>query len=181
MALAITFGTGCRQLPGTAQQQGAVIGGTGGAIAGAAVAENKVLGALIGGALGAGGGYLIGANRDRIVGKDHAGAQTAVENAQSNPATAEQARNALTADINADGFVTLDEVAAMKDAGLTDDQILARLRATDQVFELTSTQEKFLRDRGFSRSAVTEMRHINRDTREQLLRGSDDVISRPPP
>lgn len=179
---AFALGTGCRQLPGTPEQQGAVIGGTGGAIAGAAVSENKLLGALIGGAVGAGGGYLIGANRDRIVGKDRDAAQRAVENAQTNPATAEQARYALTADVNLDGFVTLDEVTAMKDAGISDEEILKRLRATDQVFELTPEQEKQLLNRGLSRSTVTEMRHINRETRERLLRGdSDDVISRPAP
>lgn len=178
---AVALGTGCRQLPGTPEQQGAVIGGTGGAIAGAAVSDNKLLGALIGGAVGAGGGYLIGANRDRIVGKDRDAARVAVENAQANPATADQARLATTADVNADGFVTLDEVTAMKEAGLSDEEILSRLRATDQVFELTAAQERQLMARGLSRATVTEMRHINRDTRERLLRGDSDVISRPAP
>src|SRR5947207_5523189 len=57
---------GCENLPGNKKEQGAVIGGVGGAVAGAAIAKNnRALGALIGGALGAGGGYVIGANMDK--------------------------------------------------------------------------------------------------------------------
>src|SRR5436189_3517932 len=122
-ALALLTGTallastiGCEQLPGTHGQQGAAIGGVGGAVAGAAVAgeHNRLLGALLGGAVGAGGGYLLGANSDRLLQRDTAGAQRAVQNAQTQPATAQQAANARTADLNGDGFVTLDEVIAMK-------------------------------------------------------------------
>src|SRR5436190_22089583 len=56
-SLAGTLG-GCDSLPGNKQTQGAVIGGAGGAVAVAAIAKDKpLLGALIGGVLGAGGGY----------------------------------------------------------------------------------------------------------------------------
>src|SRR3954467_1291160 len=62
---------GCESLPGNEKQQGTVIGGVGGAAAGAAIAkDNRGLGALIGGALGAGGGYLIGAHADKTNDKD---------------------------------------------------------------------------------------------------------------
>jgi len=174
--------TGCQQLPGTKGQQGAAIGGAGGAIAGAAIAkENRGLAALIGGVAGAAGGYLIGANSDRILGKDTAGAERAVSTAQNSPATSDQARNATTADINRDGFVTLDEVTAMKSAGLSDSEMLARLRASNQVFELTDVQERILREQGISQQVITEMEQINRDTRDRLLNEPpNDVISRPP-
>src|SRR5688500_18465497 len=58
---------GCENLPGNDKEQGAVLGGLGGAIAGAAVAgdDDRGVGALIGAAIGAGGGYLIGAQRDK--------------------------------------------------------------------------------------------------------------------
>ncbi|HTL28824.1 MAG TPA: glycine zipper domain-containing protein [Tepidisphaeraceae bacterium] len=89
---------GCENLPGNEKQQGAVIGGVGGAAAGAAVAKNnRILGALIGGALGAGGGYLVGANWDKITGKKKDDAEKSVENAQKNPATAEDVKNSQTA------------------------------------------------------------------------------------
>lgn len=180
VAVLAGLGAGCQQLPGTNQQQGAVIGGTGGAIAGAAIAKNDLLGALIGGAAGAAGGYLIGANSDRITGKDRAGAERAVKSAQTSPATSDQVRNATTADVNSDGFVTLDEVTAMDAAGLTDEQVLGRLRATEQVFELTTAQERSLRDQGVSQTVINGMRQINRDTRDRLLNEqSRDVIGRP--
>lgn len=178
----IITGTGCKNLPGQPSTQGAVIGGVGGAAAGAAIGGSKhqVLGALIGGALGAGGGYVVGANSDKITGRDTGGAQEATQTAQTRPATAQEARNATTADLNRDGFVTLDEVVALKDAGFTDAQIMDRLRATGQVFELTSEQQQYLTSRGVSGSVVNQMQDLNRDTRNQLLKQQGSgVISRP--
>jgi hypothetical protein len=173
---------GCSNLPGNKESQGAVIGGLGGAAAGAAIGgeHHRLLGAILGGALGAGGGYVIGANSDKIMGKDTQGATQAQQQAKQNPATATQARTAATADINRDGFVTLDEVVAMRQAGLTDSQMLSKLRATDQVFELTSEQEKYLRDNGISQTVIAQMETINQDKRQQILNQRGDVIGRSP-
>lgn len=175
--------TGCSNLPGTPKQQGAVVGGLGGAAAGAAIggSNHRLLGALLGGALGAGGGYVIGANKDRILQKDTTGAKTATQSAQSQPATAQQAASATTADINNDGFVTLDEVVAMKNAGLTDAQMLERMRATGQVFDLTQEQQQYLQDQGVSQQVVNQMQDLNRETRDQLLnqQQQNGVISHP--
>ena len=180
--LLILVTSGCSNLPGKPQTQGAVIGGVGGAAAGAAIGGSKhqVLGALLGGALGAGGGYIIGANKDKITGKDTSGAEQATQTAQSQPATPQQARNASSADLNNDGFVTLDEVVAMENAGLSDQTMLARLQATGQVFELTSEQQQFLTSHGVSQNVVNQMQDLNRDTRDQLMNQPSDVISRPP-
>src|SRR5437879_13796221 len=81
----LTISVGCEQLPGTHQQQGAAIGGVGGAAVGAAVGgeHHRLLGALLGGALGAGGGYLIGASSDRITGRETAAAEQDNPNAQA--------------------------------------------------------------------------------------------------
>src|SRR5690348_2745233 len=96
--------TGCENLPGNQKEQGAAIGGVGGAVAGAAIGKhNRVLGALIGGALGAGGGYLVGANWDKINGKKKDDADKSVDNAQKHPATVEDVKNSQTADLNDDG------------------------------------------------------------------------------
>ena len=174
--------TGCSSLPGQPSTQGAVIGGLGGAAAGAVIGgkEHQVLGALIGGALGAGGGYVIGANSDKITGKDHSGAQQATQSAQTQPATAQQARTATTADLNSDGFVTLDEVVAMHQAGISDSEMLRRLQITGQVFELTAEQQKYLIDRGVSSNVVTQMQNLNKETRNQLLNQQPSgVISHP--
>lgn len=49
--------------------KGAVIGGVGGAVVGAAVSDKKGKGAIIGGAVGAGAGYLIGRDQDKKDGR----------------------------------------------------------------------------------------------------------------
>jgi hypothetical protein len=172
---------GCRELPGSDEAQGATIGGLAGAATGAVIAgeDNRLLGALIGGALGAGGGYVVGANADKISGKDRDGAREAVRKAETNPATAEQVRTATTADANSDGFVTMDEVVAMENAGLTADEMLERLRATGQVFELTSEQEEYLRRNGVPNTVISQMPDLNQEAKERLLPGQGDVISRP--
>jgi hypothetical protein len=178
--MAILAPLGCEQLPGRPREQGAVIGGVGGAAAGAALARgNPLLGALVGGALGAGGGYLIGAHVDKVRNNDSEGAVEAAQRAQNNPATAEQARQAATADVNNDGFVTMDEIIAMDRAGFDDQEMLSRLRATDQIFELTPEQEEYLIQRGVSTQVVSAMRDINREERDRLLSERQDVIGRP--
>lgn len=170
----------CENMPGNRPQQGAVIGGAAGAAAGAAIAkENRLLGALIGGALGAGGGYVIGAKTDKVSSNDRESATQATRKSKENPATAEDARKAMTADLNLDGFVTLDEVVAMKEAGYSDEKILERMSATDQVFELTSEQEQYLLDHGVSRNVVVQMAQINQNRRDALLNNRRDVISEP--
>ena len=174
--------TGCSNLPGSDKQQGAVIGGLGGAAAGAAIGgeNHRLLGALLGGALGAGGGYVVGANSDRILKRDTSGAETATKSAQTTPATAQDALKATTADLNSDGFVTLDEVVAMQKGGLSEQQMVSRLEATGQVFELTPEQQEYLTSQGVSRSVVDQMENLNRDTRERISQQQPEgTISQP--
>jgi hypothetical protein len=170
LAALLAGSAGCEKLPGSGKQQGAAIGGVGGAVAGAAVGgeHHRLLGALLGGAAGAGGGYLIGAHSDRISGHDSSGAQQAVQRAQTSPATPEQARTAPTADLNGDGFVTMDEVVAMRQAGLPDQVMLDKLQATGQVFELTPQQQQYLLNNGVSQNVVNQMPELNRDVRDRL-------------
>ena len=173
--------TGCENLPGDEKAQGATIGGVTGAAVGAAVGgEHRLLGALLGGAIGAGGGYLIGANWDKIRGKDSEGAQAASKEAQAQPATVEDAQRATTADLDNDGFVTMDEVVAMERAGFSDEKILERLRATGQVFELTAEQKNYLSSRGVSDNVITQLATINQGQKDELLRSQsqNQVIGR---
>ena len=156
---------GCQNLPGNSKQQGAVIGGMGGALAGAAVSKNeRGLGALIGGVLGAGGGYLIGAQKDKVDQKKRDEAVAAHRRAEQTPAKPEDVERSRTADLNNDGFVTLDEVVAMERASLSDREMLDRLERTGQVFELTDEQERYLEDRGVSHDVVVELRQLNQPT-----------------
>jgi hypothetical protein len=143
-----------------------VIGGVGGAAAGAAIGgeDNRLAGAVIGGLLGAGGGYLVGAKME----KDDDTSNTerrdeavkAADKAKSDPATADDVKSANTADLNDDGFVTLDEVAAMEKAGLSDKEQIRRLERTQQYFQLTSEQQDYLRQQGVSDNVITAMRDM---------------------
>ena len=49
--------------------KGAIVGGAGGALAGAAVSKDHSKGAIIGGVAGAGAGYLIGHHKDKKYGR----------------------------------------------------------------------------------------------------------------
>jgi hypothetical protein len=162
---------GCENLPGTRETQGAVIGGAVGSATGAAVhRENRLLGALVGGALGAGAGYLIGARTDWFDDPDRdREARAAIREAEVSPATLDDVRASSTADLNRDGFVTTDELTAMQRAGLSDDEMLQRLRATGQIFDLSPRQEEALIAAGVSRRVVAEMPDINRERREEIL------------
>lgn len=164
-----------REPSGNKGTQGAVVGGATGAAAGAVIGgeKNRATGAILGGVLGAAGGYVIGANSDKIIGRDKNKAETVGQRAKATPVTVEEARTARTADVNSDGFVTLDEVVAMKDAGLTDRQMLNRLEATGQIFDLTADSQKYLSARGVSEHVISEMKDLNPARRQQLLRELD--------
>jgi osmotically inducible lipoprotein OsmB len=182
-SLTFTF-TGCSNLPGTAGQQGAVVGGASGAAVGAAVSKNRALGAVIGGAVGAAGGYVVGQNKDKILGSDNRGAEEASRKAQTAPVTPDQARAANTADINHDGYVTMDEVVALKAAGFSDNEIIARLQATGQVFNLTEDQKRYLLTQGLSQGVVDSMMVMNQTAVAQPPAPAEtypnqDVIGRP--
>ncbi len=166
--------TGCESLPGNKKEQGAVIGGVGGAAAGAAIGKNnRILGALIGGAFGAGGGYLVGSQLSKSDKAHHDEAIQASRNAEARPATAADVNNSNTADLNRDGYVTLDEVVAMRSAGLSDQEMIRRLQATGQIFELTTQQEQYLREHNVDNNVIDRMRTINQDVRDQAIRERD--------
>jgi hypothetical protein len=177
ISICITGLVGCSSMPGNDQQQGAVIGGASGAAVGAAVSKkNRALGAVIGGAVGAAGGYVIGKNKDKITGHDDDAEEvkSAEVKSQQTPATPDQARAAITADVNNDGFVTLDEVVALEQANLSDDQIIERLRATKQVFDLTAEQRRYLLDGGVSQTVIDRLATLNQTGTTQP---ADSVIS----
>lgn len=168
---------GCETLPGNSETQGATIGGVAGALAGSQLGDESVFNALLGGALGAGAGYLIGANSDELFG-GNGDARRAVGDAQTDPATVDDVRRTTTADLNGDGFVTTDELVAMEEAGLSDDEMLRRLRATGQVFDLTIDQQNQLADAGISSNVLRQMPNINRAERDRLVSQRGEVIGR---
>lgn len=176
LSLALVASGGC----GSAQETGTVVGGAGGAAAGAAIAdEEPVLGALIGGLAGAGAGNLIGAQVDKTNADalDHHQANNAVDESLSSPTTIAEARRADTADINDDGFVTTDEIIALDRAGYSDEEMLSRLRATGQVFDLSVAQEERLLNVGVSPAVVSELESLNREARLRAINAQRDAVS----
>lgn len=161
----------CQELPGTRTQQAMAIGtATGAALGYALNQENRLVGALLGGALGAGGGWVIGAKTDWFEDPSaDAAARDAIDDSRRSPVDADDVARARTADIDDNGFVTFDEMVAMERAGLSDDEILDRLQATGQIFDLTGEQERALIDAGVSRRVVSEMKYINVDERDRIL------------
>ncbi len=119
---------------------------------------------LVGGELGASGGYLIGAKPELLDldspdrAKNRQAAVKCSKLAEQSPAKPETVDKAQTADLNADGFVTLDEVIAMRRANLSDHEMLDRLRAAREVYDLSEYQEDYLRTRGVSDVVLHAMR-----------------------
>jgi hypothetical protein len=127
--------------------------------------DARPLRALIGNSLGAGGGFVCGCERDKIDNDKQQTKQAAIsasQRAEKNPAKLEDVDRARTADLNADGFVTLDEIVALRQAELNDAEILSRLARTNQVFDLTEYQQDYLRTRGVSDNVLRDMQTLNR-------------------
>ena len=111
------------------------------AIPAASVECAMTLADLTGGDLGIGGGFLVAASPERIQQRQHKQCLEAAQKAEESPAQLQQVRDATDADLNKDGFITLDEILAMSRAGLSDQEIGDRLRQTGYVFQMTLEQE----------------------------------------
>lgn len=177
---------GCSNLPGDKKTQGAVIGGVGGAAAGAVIGGHggRLIGGLLGGALGAGGGYLIGSQLEKGDAKERDKAIESGKRAETHPVTAAEARAASTADVNGDGYVTMDEVVAMRNAGFSDSEMIDRLQRTGMFFELTPQQQNYLRDNGVGQRVIDEMQTMNADARRRAaerLGSTSSPPTAPPP
>ncbi len=153
---------GCQQSSNAPGEAGTQAGGAAGALAAASIpANHRALDALVGDALGAGRGPLIAAQKQKLNAKSREDAIHSAKAAERSPARASDVEKARTADLNNDGFITLDEVLAMNDAHLGDQEMISRLESTGQIFELTDQQESYLRDRGVSPAVLKAMRSMN--------------------
>jgi hypothetical protein len=162
---------GCETVQENPRTSGAVIGGTAGAAGGALLAHNEpILGALVGGAVGAGGGYLVGSQLDKSDKSHRDQAIQASQNAQARPADPSMVATSDTADLNHDGYVTLDEVVAMRRANLSDDEMIRRLEKTGMFFELTPEQQNYLRGNGVSDRVISAMGTMNQSVRDAAIR-----------
>jgi MFS family permease len=160
--------TGCEALPGRPREQGAIAGAIIGGVIGGVTAGTWWAGALIGAGIGLVGGWIIGFVVEEWFGWEGRPPRAAIEMPMA-PATPEQALAAQTADINGDGVVSLDEMLAMHQAGLTEDEIIRRLEATNCIFELNQSQQDFLLSHGVSPRVVRTLPEINPEARQRML------------
>jgi hypothetical protein len=149
LMLFMPVATGCRNQAET----GAAVGGAGGAASGAAVgaasgAPVAGVGALIGGAAGAVAGGVIGASKDKNSQRYRDEAMRISDAADRNPALASAVNTAPTADLNGDGWTTMDEIVALQKAGLSERQMIDRIRKTQQVFYVGEQQREYLKQQG---------------------------------
>lgn len=119
--------------------------------------EQSALATLASQTGGPGGGWIIAASRQNVDQHSLGAARQADRRAQQQPAGMADIEKSDNADLNGDGFVTLDEILALKRAGLTSDQIIARIQRTPQVFSLSDRQQQYLRDRGIDQRTINAM------------------------
>lgn len=103
---------------------------------------------------GLAGGFIVGAIPAMLQGDSLARAKRSNDEAEQHPAQVANVLPRAVADLNGDGFITLDEITAMKRAGLDESQMLLRLHQSAAVFSATTRQEQYLLDRGVPDAVV---------------------------
>lgn len=106
---------------------------------------------------GPGGGWIIAATPQHIDQHTLGSAQQANRQAEQQPARPANVEHSDNCDLNGDGFVTMDEMLALRRAGLTNEQLISRVQRTPQVFTLTERQQQYLRDRDISQKVIDAM------------------------
>ena len=106
---------------------------------------------------GPGGGWIIAARPDLIDQHSLGSFQAANRQAEQQPASRADVEKSDNCDLNGDGFVTMDEMLALKRAGLNTEQLTARVTRTPEIFHLTDRQQQYLRDRGVAQGVIDAM------------------------
>ena len=73
------------------------------------------------------------------------------------------AAGATSADLDGDGHVSIDEVVAVARCGEGDDEVLERFERTGRTFDLSASQEQYLRARGIGDDVIARLRTLNRN------------------
>ncbi len=146
---------GCQNYPEVPAGDRTVLGGSAMAAGAVIPRDGGLLTTLTSGSEG--GGLLVGADWQKI--REHASreAVAAANKAKSSPASAADVSKSSTADLNRDGFITLDEIVALRQAGLSSHDIVNRMELTHAYFELTKDQERYLEDHSINPPIVRAM------------------------
>lgn len=111
---------------------------------------------------------LVGATQEKIKAKDRAGAENAVRVAESYPALPSEVTPSRSADLNNDGFITGDELLALRQAGLTDAEILKKVEQAGQVLEVGGEEREWLWSKGFDEPFIDGLKGVNAAARVSL-------------
>lgn len=140
---------GCQSKAGT----GALVGGAGGAAAGAAIGSlshsHTGEGALIGAAVGAIGGALIGHGMDKADERE----------ARERETQREYDRGHAAGDRD---FVTKSDVILWTQRGVHEDVIIDRIDRSGTIYHLTAADVNTLRDKGVSEPVIRAMEDTSR-------------------
>lgn len=140
----------------TNAQTGALAGGVGGAAVGAGIGSLSHArageGALIGGAVGALGGYLIGNEMDKAQQRERDRYQQSVRSYREPAYEQAPPRDR----------VTKADIVKWTAQGVREDIIIDRIERSGVVFRLTAAEENELRDAGVSEEVIRTMKNTAR-------------------
>lgn len=173
--LALTL-AGCANLPYSPKTEAAVAGAAAGAAASALLTDDEGgMGTIVGALAGAGLGYVLASETDWFTNNQsqeshhhhsssshkRASFLEHLATARVQPATVASVYTDNDADLNGDGLVTMDEIVAMAHSDLSEDQVIARLKATEQVFFVSASQRQRLMSYGVSRDVVAQLEALD--------------------
>jgi len=154
---------GCAAEPGRAAGPGALVAGVGGGLVNA---HDALARKLFGDAAGP---MLIAPPPppSTATGEDGPRAVTASATVTRHQMASAQAgwltaADSTSPDLDGDGTVSVDEVVALGRSGLSDPELAERLERTGRTFDLSTSQEQYLRVRGIGDDLIARLRTLNR-------------------
>ena len=155
--------SGCAAEPGRVPGPGALVAGVGGKLV---KAHDAVARSILGDAARP---MLIGTPPATAPAVEESPARAipaAATSAHRQTASAEMANidfaSATSVDLDGDGVISLEEILALGRSGLNDAEALERLERTGRTFDLSTSQEQYLRERGVSDEMIARLRTLNR-------------------
>jgi outer membrane lipoprotein SlyB len=160
----LALAAGCQGL--SRAENGAILGGTGGAVAGNMIAKaaggSRTAGTVLGGLAGTVGGAIVGNNMDRAEARADA-AEAALAESQRPPA------------------LSLGEVVEMSRRGTDDRVIMNHIRGSGQVYRLTTDDILYLQDSRVSPAVIAEMQRTANPGPRAVVAPPPVVVAPAPP
>jgi uncharacterized protein YcfJ len=154
LAAAVSFGVGAEPVAAQNTQRGAVIGGLGGAIAGALIGDHNDkagAGAAIGGVIGAVGGAVVGNAKDKEVTYQR---QQRAQAYQQRVYTQQQMQAAQI-----QSAVSIGDVLTMSKSGLSDSVMITQIQTRGIQQQLSVNDIIMLHQQGLSETVITAMQN----------------------